>query len=174
MQTLKKLYRDGLIAYPRVENGYIKNGLYSYFPHPPLAEVNSFLTPLKHEEYEYNEDSLLLHLHNLRYINLSQIEMTKKRIKNTDKKLDKERIVVDVYREFVENKSYSRLDYFLFQQREHYSKKKPKMKQINYQSNNFLDDILSLHEHIEVDFEYDMGIDENCETSQDCKEDVVL
>lgn len=150
MNSLVSLYKKDLIQYPRVENSYIKQGIYSYFPHPTLSVVNEYFTPLREHSYPFNEDSLLLHLHNLRYMNLSQVESSKKLIKKnlnvSSNESKKQEEIVHIYKEFINNKNENDLDYFLKSQREHYSKDKPEMSYINYNIQDFIEDLQKKHE----------------------------
>jgi len=152
MNTLRKLYREGLVPYPRVENGYIQKALYSYFPHPELPIINDYFLPLKQDFYEYDENSLLLHLHNLRYINMSQVEMTIKRIKkwknNSSDEEEKALNTLSLYKDFIAEKGEAELDYFLKDIQNHYSDEKPRLEPIDYDSKYFLEDIQKVHETI--------------------------
>jgi nitrate reductase beta subunit len=152
MNTLKKLYREGSIPYPRVENGYIQKTLYSYFPHPELPIINDYFLPLKQDYYKYDENSLLLHLHNLRYINMSQVETTIKRIKKWKNSSNHERTktvnTLSLYKDFVAEKGETDLDYFLKDIQKHYSDEKPRLEPIDYNSKNFLEDIQKVQETI--------------------------
>ncbi|KAB7891307.1 hypothetical protein [Poseidonibacter ostreae] len=155
MTTLGKYYAKGLIQYPRVENGYIKDSLFSYFPHPELDIVNNYFEPLKNEEYKIDENSFLLHLHNLRYINISQVPNVQKRVKGKiDSKKsdpilnDKDKLLRDNYKKFLDKKEESLPDYFIKNQLEHYSKNKPTLLKIDYENDSFLEHIIELNDLI--------------------------
>lgn len=153
MRTLRNYYLQGLILYPRVENSYIVDSIFAYFPHPELKIVNSYFEPLKKEHYPLSDDSLLLHFHNLRYFNISNCENiqhilkgkitgNKKNLTTLDKKL------IENYKFFLSKKDETDLDYFLKKQLSHYQENKPKLLKIDYSKNNILDEILTLHEKI--------------------------
>lgn len=153
MRTLKKHYLEGLILYPRVENGYIKESLFSYFPHPELHIINPYFEPLKKSSYALSDESLLLHFHNLRYFNISSCEniqnILKGRIEGKKKNLSsKDKQLIDNYRFFLNKKNEVDFDYFLKNQLNHYKKNKPTLLKIDYNKDNFLDEILTLHESI--------------------------
>ena len=148
MRTLIALYKQGKILYPRVENTYITKSLYSYFPHPELKRINSFFEPLAKPSYSYNESSLLLHLHNLRYINISQIENTKKNIIKIKNDKEKYKHLLDLYKEDVYEKKEVKLDYFLNFQKDHYKNKKPYLKFLSKRNENMLDEVQKLHEEL--------------------------
>lgn len=150
MNTLISYYKQGLILYPRVENGYIEKSLFSYFPHPPLAVVNSLFEPLKFDAYETNENSFLLHLHNLRYMNISQTEsvqkLLKKKTKNKSFQLEKNDFkLIENYKNFLDLKNETEMDYFIKKQLFHYENNKPSLIKIDYNSENFIEHISELN-----------------------------
>lgn len=148
MRILRELYKKGLLLYPRVENSYIQKSLYSYFPHPELEIINHYFEPLKQNEYACNKHSIILHLHNLRYINVSQTERVKKNIQSIVSDKDKFKKLLDLYKEDTYLRGEKKLDYFLDFQKNHYEKEKPKMKYFSNNKMNFLKDIQDLHEDI--------------------------
>lgn len=153
MRTLRNYYLQGLILYPRVENGYIKDNLFSYFPHPELKIINNYLEPLKKKNYPLTDDSLLLHLHNLRYFNISNCESVQNFIKG---KISKgkpnissiEKKLVDNYKFFLNKNDEVDFDYFLKNQIMHYKKKKPTLLKIDYCKENLIEEILKLKEKL--------------------------
>jgi len=153
MRTLRNLYLKGDILYPRVENGYIINSLFAYFPHPELNIVNPYFEPLKQKSYPLSDNSLLLHFHNLRYFNISNCESVQQILKGRINGKKRELTILDYklienYRFFLNKKNEISFDYFLKKQLSHYQENKPKLLAIDYNKNNILDEILNLHEKI--------------------------
>lgn len=156
MNTLKNYYIQGLIPYLRVENGYIKESLFSYFPHPELPIINEYFEPLKSLKYEVNQHTLLLHFHNKRYFNVSQVQQVQGLIAKNYKSKDikQSQKLIENYRDFLEIKQKDDFDYFLKEQLEHYKINKPKLKEINYNiQSNFIEYIDSLNVNSENFFE---------------------
>ena len=164
MRTLRNYYLQGLVLYPRVENGYILDNLFSYFPHPELIPVNSYLEPLRENSYPLTDDSLLLHLHNLRYFNISNCESVQSFVKGKIKEnkpnltpMDKK--LIDNYRFFLNKNDEIDFDYFLKKQITHYKEKKPTLLKIDYTKENFIEEILALKERIDNKNQQEDGIE---------------
>lgn len=152
MTTLRKYYNDGLILYPRVENGYIKDSLFSYFPHPELPILNKYFEPLKKEFYDLCENSFLLHLHNKRYFNISQTIKVQNTIKenfSTKSNNVKNKSLINNYLSFLDLKKQTELDYFLKSQLEHFASSKPMIYHIDYNNKDFIENIDSLNDKIQ-------------------------
>lgn len=133
MNVLNKLYREGLIIYPRTESDYISNKrLFSYNPHPKIKAVSDYLSPLEGEFYPFNQNSMLLHFHNIRAITPSNYVATKNKVNEILKK--PKNILLEVtenYDSFIqENKKITR-NYFIEELINHYNKEKPKIKAKN-------------------------------------------
>lgn len=169
MRTLRNYYLQGLVLYPRVENGYIRDSLFSYFPHPELKPINNYLKPLKEDSYKLTDDSLLLYLHNLRYFNISNCESVQSFIKgkiiNRKPKLsDIDKQLINNYNFFLNIKDEIDLDYFLKIQLKHYKEQKPTLLEIDYTKENFIDGLLNLRDkinNVSSKLETNLGISTN-------------
>lgn len=159
MRTLRNNYLKGLLLYPRVENSYIKDSCFAYFPHPKLNILNSYYEPLKKDYYSLDSNSFLLHLHNKRYFNVSNTESIQKLIKARITKKNKLNLnikdyeLIANYKKFLEYKKEEDLDYFLKEQLTHYKQKKPKMLKIDYSKSNLLEHIEDLKNKLEKEVE---------------------
>jgi len=56
---LQRLYKLGIIDYPRVDNNYHPKSFYQLFPHPPLFEYGEEFTDIKEEEIPVKKAPLL-------------------------------------------------------------------------------------------------------------------
>ena len=74
LSYLQKIYKIGVVAYPRVENNYIKEKPFQFFPHPPLFAMNNLLKPLEEEELTLNKKTALLFLSNKRILSPANIK----------------------------------------------------------------------------------------------------
>lgn len=149
MQTLNNLYRGGLIPYSRVENSYIDSlSIYSYFPHTPLPIINPYFEPLKMDEYPFEENSLLLHLHNLRIITPSTYKI-KDKVDSFKKDTEKSEKVLERYKRFVDSIERDSIDYFIKDELSHYRESSnAKFYRFDYYKIKNIDDVLALNNKI--------------------------
>jgi hypothetical protein len=99
-----------------VESDYIKETrLFSYVAHPPLERVNAFCEPLREKLYRFDENSLMLHLHNKRILTPSNYPRTKKKLKEIVVSKTKENMqeLVDKYDEHIGKRKITVRGYFI-------------------------------------------------------------
>lgn len=76
INSLSASYYSGLIAYPGVDNTYIKPGKsFDLFPHPPISK-RIYKTLSKKNQIDINKDEMILYLSATRIITPRQIEST--------------------------------------------------------------------------------------------------
>jgi len=71
---LQRIYKLGIVAYPRVENNYIKEKPFQFFPHPPLFEFGKKFKPLEEETLKLNKKTALLYLNHRRILSPANIK----------------------------------------------------------------------------------------------------
>jgi len=76
---LQRIYKLGIIDYPRVDNDYHNESTYQFYPHPPLFPFGDDFTSLKEEEIEI-KDSPFLYLNHIKILSPANIIFFKKTI----------------------------------------------------------------------------------------------
>jgi hypothetical protein len=72
MNYLQKIYKLGIIDYPRVDNDYHKDNFYQLLPHPKLFEFGNKFTPIKEEKLSV-KDNPLLYLNHLKIVSPANV-----------------------------------------------------------------------------------------------------
>jgi hypothetical protein len=142
-----------LIIYARTESSYINNDkLLSYNPHPPLELANKFCEPLKKDAYVFDENSMLLHFHNIRAITPSNHDRVKKKIGSICATKNNEDIkkIVDNYDNFLDKHGKESNRYFLDTLLTHY--KDEELKGISLNEYKDIDELFEEIKSENIDF----------------------
>ncbi len=111
IKRLNEAYLSGKIDYPRVNNDYIRDSYFSFYPHPKLKEFDRYSKPLLFKEYPMTKETILLYLNEKNLVLPSKVQQSfvllEKYFDNkleprkaTESKLAKK---IELYEEFLQN-----------------------------------------------------------------------
>lgn len=150
MNTLISLYKKNIIVYPRTESDYIADEkLLSYLAHPKLNNIGDFFSPLQKKEYEFDEKSLLLELHNRRILTPANLQSVGKKLTNrkssgVGKKDKRQEATLEYYNSFLQDIKQKEKDYFINSEISHYRSSKNKMLLFKEYEINNVSDVFNL------------------------------